>query len=592
MLPADRTDEPACAAFVLGTWLFLTAVALFFVTYYGNCTPRWEDWFLVPVVTGAQAVDLSWLWENVQGHRVPIPKLVLIACYRLFGFNSKPILYLNVILFAALALALLWTIRKARGRWHYSDAFFPIVLLNLGQTEAFSWAQTFAYVAPTCLETILLMLIVTQRGVLDRTSIALAGLSLVLLPLTFGGGLVFAALMVPWLVYQGWALAPTQEPSRRHVRLIALVSASLTVLIVAGYFVGYHAFNAAPGEHYVKPGLRAYTQTALKYLASGFGGAATQPWWQLPVFVIVVILLASALCLTYVLARRGLTGDPRAVGLAFYMFSCTGVAWVVGLGRYSWGNMVLDSRYAAASVVLVLGAYFVWEFSGPRVLVPFGRMLLFTAAASFLAANNQFGIRLGVTLRDAERAYLHDLYAAQPIARLVARHWWVTYYYHDRLSAWLRQLHDAGIAPYDRLPPDPPFRVRALCPERALVHEIEWDGSAGRVLGPDASLRFDLDEPEFIGGLRFRFSLVDPSGMQPAMRVRWYSDTKPGLQQYIGHYESMKGEEAEIVVYIDGRISQLLILPNNRVSSFRISKLELLLPESEESGPSAKTTPR
>jgi len=95
MLPADRTLEPACGWFVLGTWLFLTVVALGFVTLYGNRTPRWEDWFFVPFVMVAQRVDLAWLWENAQGHRVRIAKLVLCACYSLFGFNSKPILYLE-----------------------------------------------------------------------------------------------------------------------------------------------------------------------------------------------------------------------------------------------------------------------------------------------------------------------------------------------------------------------------------------------------------------------------------------------------------------------------------------------------------------
>ena len=94
----------------------------------------------------------------------------------------------------------------------------PIVLLNLGQTEAFSWAQTFA---------------VRRRDVSgnarahpdrdpsrspESDSLVLAGASLVLLPLTFGGGLVFAALMVPWLLYQGWVVPRTIElvPSPRR----------------------------------------------------------------------------------------------------------------------------------------------------------------------------------------------------------------------------------------------------------------------------------------------------------------------------------------------------------------------------------------
>jgi len=585
-------DEAASGWFVLGVWLVLTVVALGFVTRYGNRTPRWEDWFLVPAVTGAQRVDLSWLWENVQGHRVPILKLVLIACYSIFGFNSKPILYLNVLLFSALSLGLLWAIRKVRGRWHFGDAFFPIVLLNLGQAEAFSWAQTFAYVAPTCLETLLLILIVTHRGALNRTSIVLAGLSIVLLPFTFGGGVVFAALMVPWLVYQGWAVTQTMEPSRRHVNTMALASASVTVMIIGLYFVGYRAFNAAPGEGYVKPGLVAYTETALKYLASGFGGAAHRPWWQFPGFLIAVILLTTSLCLIQVLARCRLTGDPRAVGLASYMASCMGVAWVVGMGRYAWGDTVLDSRYAATSVVLLTGSYFVWELHGPRSLVPLGRMLLFTAAAGFLAANLQQGVGRGYDLRGAERAFLRDLRAAQPIPRLVAHHACVTYYHHARLEGYLRQLRDAGIAPYNRLPPDPSFRVRTLRPEPALVHEIDWEGDGGRILGPHAYVRFDLDKPEFISGLRFRFSLVDPSGMLPAMRVGWQSDTKPGLEDYYYRYGPATGEEAEVVVYIDDRISRVLILPNNRVFSFRMSSIELLLPETGQNGPSTNSPAR
>ena len=406
MLPADRTLEPACGWFVLGTWLILTVVALGFVTLYGNRTPRWEDWFFVPFITGAQRVDLAWLWENVQGYRVPILKLVLCACYSLFGFNSKPILYLNVLLFSALSLGLLWAIRKARGRWSYTDAFFPIVLLNLGQAEAFSWAQTFAYVSTTSLETLLLILIVTHRGALNRTSLVLAGAILFLLPLTFGGGVVFAAMMVPWMLYQGWVVKGSIEPSSRHVRPIALGSAFVTVMIIGLYFVGYRPLNDAPGEQYVKPGLIVYAQTALKYLASGFGGAAYRPFWQFSSLLIAVILLATFLCLIQALARSRLTGDPRAVGLASYMVSCMAIAWVVGMGRYAWGNTIFDSRYAASSVVALLGSYFVWELHGPQSLVPLGRMLFFTAAAGFLAANFQLGYLHGQTLRDAERAFL------------------------------------------------------------------------------------------------------------------------------------------------------------------------------------------
>ena len=582
MLPEGRTDELATGGFVLGAWLALTLVALGFVTFYGNRTPRWEDWFFVPFVTGDQRVDFSWLWETTQGHRVPILKLVFCACYTLFGFNSKPILYLNVILFSAVSLALLWAIRKTRGRWSYSDAFLPIVLLNLGQAEAFCWAQTFAYLSATCLETLLLILIVTHRGALNRPSLILAGASLVLLPLTFGGGLVFAAMMVPWMTYQGTAVGKYRKLSGRHVEPIALAAVTITVMIIGLYFVGYRAFKPVVVGRYVEPGLLAYATTALKYLASGFGGAARTPWWQVPGALIAVILLTSTLCLVKTVARDGSRCDPRTVGLASFMVSCIAVAWVVGLTRYPWADVVLDSRYAAASVVLLVGSYFVWELLGPRALVSPGRVLFFSIAAGFLGANFQFGCHLGGFRKDSERAYLRDLLAAKPIPQIVAHHSLNTYYYHQALETYLRQLRDAGIAPYNRLPPDPAFRHCTLRPRSVEIHEIDWQGDGGKILGPDAYVSFKLDRSTFVSGLRFRFSLVDPGGMLPAFKIHWQSDTEPQLQRYSCPYNSTTGEEVEVVVYIDDWISRVVILPNNRVSSFWMSSIDLLLPGSSE----------
>ncbi len=120
--------------------------------------------------------------------------------------------------------------------------------------------------------------------------------------------------------------------------------------------------------------------------------------------------------------------------------------------------------------------------------------------------------------------------------------------------------------------------MRTLESEPTSIHEIAWDGDGGKVLGPDAYLKFELLKPQYISGLRFRFSLVDPGGIMPTMKVRWYNKTRAELQQYNCHYESTTGQETEIIVYIDDTISQILILPNNRASTFRISKIQLLLP--------------
>ena len=575
---AGVTEGSTSTWFVLGVWLSLTVVALGFVTLYGNRTPRWEDWFLVPAITGAQRINFAWLWENVQGHRIPVLKLVLLACYSLFGFDSKPILYLNVFLFSALAFTLLWAIRKVRGGSSYADAVLPIILLNLGQTEAFCWAQTFLYVATTCLETLVLVLIVINRGMLNRSSLFWAGTSLVLLPLLFGGGLVFAVLMVPWLLYQGWIIPRMEETGRRHARMITLALATSTVIVIGLYFINYRPYTVTAGERYVEPGLVVYAVTALKYLASGFGGAAPIPWWKFPAFLVAMTDLTTLLCLIIAVARRPLLADSTAVGLTCYMLSCLVIAGVVGKGRYEWGNVILDSRYSAMAVTGLIAPYFVWELYGTRILVPLGRMFLFVIAAGFLHANLQLGVQQAIARRDAERAFLRDLHAQQSIPRLVAHHAWVTYYYHDQLERYLRQLRDAGMVPYDRLPSDSTFAIRTLGVELLKAHEIEWDGNTGVVLEPDAYLQVNLDKPRFVAGLKFKFLLLDPSGTVPALKLRWYSQKEGHFRQYNAPYDPTAGEESEIVVYIDDMISQVLILPNNRPSRFRISKVHLLLP--------------
>ena len=59
-----------------------------------------------------------------------------------------------------------------------------------------------------------------------------AAASLILLPLTFGGVVVFAAMIVPWMIYEGWVVKGSIEPSSRHVRPIAPASALITLMII------------------------------------------------------------------------------------------------------------------------------------------------------------------------------------------------------------------------------------------------------------------------------------------------------------------------------------------------------------------------
>jgi hypothetical protein len=110
--------------------------------------PRWEDWFSVPYFFGEKQLTPAILWsQNGSEHRAPLIVLLYFGMFSLFGLDARPIYFLNVILFGLLAAAMLWAIRKVRGRTCYFDAFIPVTLLHLGHAESFLWVQTVAYVS-------------------------------------------------------------------------------------------------------------------------------------------------------------------------------------------------------------------------------------------------------------------------------------------------------------------------------------------------------------------------------------------------------------------------------------------------------------
>ena len=112
-------------------------LALVYLVKFSSPLPCFDDWTLVPVLTGARPLTPAYLWEPFNEHREPLPKLVLNALGRLSGFDFRAGMFLNVLLLAGLAAAMLRTARRLRGSCHFADAFFPLVVLSLAQWECF-----------------------------------------------------------------------------------------------------------------------------------------------------------------------------------------------------------------------------------------------------------------------------------------------------------------------------------------------------------------------------------------------------------------------------------------------------------------------
>jgi hypothetical protein len=136
---------------VWGTWSIMLVAALLFVRTYGSNVPSWDDWDMVPTLTGQQPITASWLWSQHNEHRVPLPRLVLLGLHRITGINFRTPMFFSVFALSVLAFAMIWIAKCLRGWISISDAFFPLVLLHWGAAPNFLWGWQLQFVSSTVL---------------------------------------------------------------------------------------------------------------------------------------------------------------------------------------------------------------------------------------------------------------------------------------------------------------------------------------------------------------------------------------------------------------------------------------------------------
>ena len=262
--------------FVWGTWAVMLAIALACIVRYGRNVPLAEDWLLVPPLTGHEPNLASWLWAQNNEHRLPLPRLILLGLLAL-THDFRAGMVLNVLSLATLAAAMILTARYLRnGTTRWSDAFFPVALLHLGDWENLVWGWQFQFVCSAALICALMLAIVRQRGAMTMRQALAAAASLVLLPLTGASGLVFAVALAPWAAWVGFAQLRQSRARGEFSRGGALLLASAIVapLLVGVYFIGY----VKPWWNPPNPGRLLTLETTLRFLALAWGAAARNAW--------------------------------------------------------------------------------------------------------------------------------------------------------------------------------------------------------------------------------------------------------------------------------------------------------------------------
>ncbi len=387
-LVSTRIDSSA-RALTWAVWLVLLLIALLQLRIYDNI-PITEDWQLVPAFTGHQPNLTTWLWEQNNEHRVPLPKVLLLLLLKAGGGDFRIGMLANIALLAATSALLILTARTVRGgRSCFSDAFFPVALMNLGNWENLFWAWQITFVLSVVPVCVILVLLVRSKGLLTPISATFAGISLVILPLCGGTGLLFVPLLAIWAGFLG-VRAIGSGKSSRGTGMILVSSVTLSACITVAYFVGY----VRPSWTGPRPGLGQAVLVAAQFMAFAFGPVVTASW---TLFVIIDWLLigAAAICIFTSIKRIRGPECQRALGILVFFLTTFFYAAAFGYGR---ARVIADvygawpTRYVLLAVPQLCVIYFIWQLYAPARLQKYSIVLLGIVLA-VLPLNMALGVR-------------------------------------------------------------------------------------------------------------------------------------------------------------------------------------------------------
>jgi hypothetical protein len=560
---------------VWSVWFLALLGDLIYVITYGHNVPVYDDYNIVPVMTGDLSMIPSWLWEQVNEHRIPLGKLILIALVRLSGGDLRSGMVFNVLAMGVLAFAMIWAAKRTRGWTSYTDAFFPLMLLHLGHGENFLWGWQVVQMVPILLAGTLLVLLLLRASQLTYKLAVFIGFWLVLLALTGPPGIVYVPffglelIRADLLVWGTW-------PKRRCLFILLLAAAAFVA--VALYLIGYQPTRLPPS-----PGLRASLRTSAQFLSMSFAFKAKALW---PYSALVMLWLA--LSSTAMLAIAWYRNPPvrsRAVSLLVFLMCTVVLAVSVGPSRAGFGYSAgFAMRYVSFLTPFLCCVYFIWEMYTPLspVWTRLGRRTLLVLASLIFLLNTPSGLRYARTKAEKLEALERDVRNGVPIYLLVHRYTPFVQYSQDWMAESLQMLQRVGVEPFTHLREDPPFSEIPLDVEPSATHRMTWTQRTGQGLGDDSCLVYSLPRPTFVAGIRITYSLTNREGIPANFRLCWKSSDQDNFtdgQCYETMFMETGPEEYSTAISVCDTVSQIQIFPESRPFTFRVSSIVLLVPE-------------
>jgi hypothetical protein len=572
--PAIPTGAPNWipVTFVWAIWLLGVSAAFGFILMFGSNIPYWDDWSMVPVLTGEQPVTLSWLWSQHNEHRIPLPRLILLGLYQLTGWDFRSGMVVNVLLLGLLAFGMIRTAKSLRGRADYADAFLPIVLLHLGNWENLLWSWQVVQIFPTVIAGALLLLIVWQGQRLNFQAVGLAGIFLVVLALCGANGLALVPVLGLWLGYMGIRYLRSPISSDKRAGFLMLVSGLVAVTLVLLYFLGYeqpvyHSSADNPGTVLI---------TTLQFLTNGFGPVADR-FWPLSGLGELALLLTT-LTILVVVVWRNPSERPRALGLLAFLAGMFCLALGIGWGRPDNG---LTPRYVTLAAPTLCCIYFTWLLYLPRPFrTPFVLSLCILAAL-LLPVNTKMGLTYAKNRRAKMANFERDLKNKVPIYLLIKRHsQFLMLSQQELLTHYFRNLHQQGFGPFQSLQDDPPFDVIELELIPTTFNEVEFHDGIVKGTGEDSYIVYTLAKPQFVYRLQLDYNHFNQEGTRPRFRMFWKRADQidfPPDQRFSSLYLET-GNDKNMIITIGDTIDLIRIYPDDKRFVFHLQELKLQVP--------------
>jgi hypothetical protein len=364
--------------------------------------------------------------------------------------NFRAGMLLNILFLGALALAMIHVARQARdGRTSLADAFFPIALLHLGNWENLFWSWQFTLIAAVGLSCVVLLVLVAYPTLSRPGPVIVAGLCMVLLPLSGANGVLVVPLLALWLGYRGvlqWRTA-AQTGEQRWIGAFLVCSATVALALTGLYFVGYERPPWTPAVS--GPGL--LLRTVLQFLALGLGPIARRSW-PLSLIAATAILLPTAVVAVDAVFRYKSSERLRAWGILLFLGSLSALSLAMGWGRAAvipiYGHWPL--RYVLLAAPVFCTAFFVWVLYGPPKLRAAMQSILFLSAFVLIPLNTIHGFQSAQWFRKPDKALMQDLAAGTSLSAIAERHRSVLYPHIEprHLTEMMEMLRKAGIRPF------------------------------------------------------------------------------------------------------------------------------------------------